>query len=114
MSGHEPPRHLKASAAEVPPKTAAPGCDFFTISGLTSPLEFNSTAPMSDKRAKQRQRVLKSAKIGFNRGSVIDCTIRDISEDGTCLGARRGLLARLPISISLSAKLTLKPRLKEF
>ena len=40
---------------------------------------------MSDKRAKQRQRVLKSAKIGLSRGGIIDCTIRDISEDGACL-----------------------------
>jgi len=40
---------------------------------------------MTDKRAKQRQRVLKPAKIGFKHGGVIDCTIRDISEDGACL-----------------------------
>jgi len=40
---------------------------------------------MSDKRAKQRQRVFKSAKIGLSRGGIIDCTIRDISEDGACL-----------------------------
>jgi PilZ domain len=40
---------------------------------------------MSENLAKLRQRVLKSAKIGFNRGGVIDCTIRDISEDGACL-----------------------------
>ena len=40
---------------------------------------------MSDKRAKRRRLVLKSAKIGFNRGGVIDCAIRDISEDGACL-----------------------------
>jgi len=40
---------------------------------------------MSDKRAKQRQRVLKPAKIRLTRGGVIDCTIRDISEDGACL-----------------------------
>jgi Response regulator receiver domain len=39
---------------------------------------------MSDKRAKQRQRVLKPAKIGLSRGGLIDC-IRDISEDGACL-----------------------------
>jgi two-component system chemotaxis response regulator CheY len=40
---------------------------------------------MSDKRAKQRQRVLKPAKIGLSRGGVIDCIIRDISQDGACL-----------------------------
>jgi two-component system chemotaxis response regulator CheY len=40
---------------------------------------------MTEKRAKQRQRVLKSAKIAFNGGGVIDCAIRDISEDGACL-----------------------------
>ena len=40
---------------------------------------------MSDKRTKQRQRVLKAAKIVINHGGVIDCTIRDISENGACL-----------------------------
>ena len=40
---------------------------------------------MSERRAKQRQRVLKSAKIRLERGGVIDCMIRDISEDGACL-----------------------------
>ena len=40
---------------------------------------------MSDKRTKQRQRVLKAAKIAINRGGAIDCTIRDISENGACL-----------------------------
>ncbi len=40
---------------------------------------------MSERRAKQRQRVLKSAKMRLERGGVIDCTIRDISEDGACL-----------------------------
>ena len=40
---------------------------------------------MSEKRAKQRQRVLKSAKIRLNRGGIIDCTIRDISEGGARL-----------------------------
>jgi two-component system chemotaxis response regulator CheY len=40
---------------------------------------------MSNKRAKPRQRVLKPAKIGINRGGVIDCTVRDISEQGACL-----------------------------
>ena len=40
---------------------------------------------MSDRRAKQRQRVFKSAKIAINRGGVIDCTVRDISKDGASL-----------------------------
>jgi len=40
---------------------------------------------MSEKRAKQRQRVLKSAKLRLNRGGIIDCTIRDISEGGARL-----------------------------
>ena len=42
-------------------------------------------SPMNDKRAEQRQRVFKSAKIAMNRGGVIDCTIRDISKNGACL-----------------------------
>src|ERR1700730_16419257 len=61
------------------------GQDFFTICGLLNIPEFHSVAAMSDKRAKQRQRVLKPAKIGLSRGGVIDCIIRDISEDGACL-----------------------------
>lgn len=40
---------------------------------------------MTDKRAQHRQRVLKAAKIALSNGGMIDCTIRDISEDGACL-----------------------------
>jgi len=40
---------------------------------------------MIDRRAKQRQRVLKPAKIRLIRGGIIDCMIRDISENGACL-----------------------------
>ena len=40
---------------------------------------------MSDRRAKQRQRVFKSAKIAIKSGGVIDCTVRDISKDGASL-----------------------------
>jgi len=40
---------------------------------------------MTDRRAKQRQRVLKPAKIKLSRGGIIDCMIRDISEHGACL-----------------------------
>jgi hypothetical protein len=40
---------------------------------------------MSDRRAKQRQRIFKSAKIANNRGGVIACAVRDISKDGACL-----------------------------
>ena len=39
----------------------------------------------SDKRTNSRRRILKAAKIGFNRGSVIDCTMRNISDHGACL-----------------------------
>jgi len=61
------------------------GQDFFTICGLLNIPEFHSVAAMSDKRARQRQRVLKPAKIRLSRGGVIDCIIRDISEGGACL-----------------------------
>src|SRR5579863_4097542 len=54
---------------------------------------------MGDKRAKRRQRVLKPAKIGFNRGGAIDCTIRDISEDGACLRVASAL--GIPASFEL-------------
>ena len=40
---------------------------------------------MENTRTKQRRRVLKSGKIGFNGGGAIDCVIRDMSERGACL-----------------------------
>jgi PilZ domain-containing protein len=40
---------------------------------------------MSEQRRQLRRRVLKAGKIGFNRGSVIDCTVRNISEHGALL-----------------------------
>jgi two-component system chemotaxis response regulator CheY len=40
---------------------------------------------MAGKRAKQRHRVLRFAKIGINGGGVIDSAIRGISDDGACL-----------------------------
>jgi hypothetical protein len=40
---------------------------------------------MSERRRHFRRRVLKAAKISFNRGSVIDCTVRNISEHGALL-----------------------------
>jgi hypothetical protein len=46
---------------------------------------------MEDKRATARRRVLKSGRIVFNHGlSVINCTVRDLSE--------RGARLRLPSS----------------
>mgnify|MGYP003402947485 FL=1 len=39
-----------------------------------------------EKRVARRQRVLKDGKIVFNQlGSVVDCTIRDLSETGAKL-----------------------------
>jgi len=40
---------------------------------------------MSEQRRVVRRRVLKAAKIGFNRGSIIDCTVRNMSETGALL-----------------------------
>jgi hypothetical protein len=41
---------------------------------------------MTESRTNQRHRVLKAGKIAFNGGaSVLDCTIRNISETGACL-----------------------------
>jgi hypothetical protein len=38
---------------------------------------------MSDKRATDRRRVFKGAKIVFNQGnSVVDCTVRNVSATG--------------------------------
>jgi hypothetical protein len=41
---------------------------------------------MEEKRRSQRRRVLKTGKIVFNGGrSLIDCTVRNISETGALL-----------------------------
>jgi hypothetical protein len=41
---------------------------------------------MSESRNNQRHRVLKAGKIVFNGGaSVLDCTVRNVSETGACL-----------------------------
>ena len=41
---------------------------------------------MDDRRNDGRSRALKSAKIVFNnRFSVIDCTVRNLSDTGCCL-----------------------------
>jgi hypothetical protein len=53
-------------------------------SHLQSPLGLRERS-MSEQRRHIRRRVLKAAKIAFNRGSVIDCTVRNISERGALL-----------------------------
>lgn len=41
---------------------------------------------MDDRRKIQRQRRLKTGKITFNhRSSVVDCTVRNLSDTGACL-----------------------------
>lgn len=41
---------------------------------------------MDERRIKRRQRSLKAGKIVFNRQlSVIDCTVRDLTDEGACL-----------------------------
>ena len=40
---------------------------------------------MAEERTERRARSLKGGKIVFNRSSVIDCTIRDISKHGARL-----------------------------
>jgi PilZ domain-containing protein len=47
---------------------------------------------MVEKRAKARRRTLKVGKIVFNgRCSVIDCTVRDLSDTGACLELPAGI-----------------------
>ncbi|HEY0566556.1 MAG TPA: PilZ domain-containing protein [Xanthobacteraceae bacterium] len=42
--------------------------------------------PPDDRRSKARMRALKAGKIVFNNAySVIDCTVRNLSETGCCL-----------------------------
>ena len=40
---------------------------------------------MNDNRRITRKRVLKTGKILVGRTSIIDCTVRDVSESGACL-----------------------------
>jgi hypothetical protein len=40
---------------------------------------------MNDNRRVARHRVLKGAKIAFGRASIIDVTMRNISDRGACL-----------------------------
>jgi hypothetical protein len=40
---------------------------------------------MSENRKSQRQRILKAGMIAFDRAAGIDCTVRNISDDGACL-----------------------------
>ena len=42
-------------------------------------------AAIAEKRIRHRNRVLKAGKIAFNRGSVIDCMVRNRSETGALL-----------------------------
>jgi two-component system chemotaxis response regulator CheY len=67
---------------------------------------------MSDKRATQSRRVLKPAKIALNRGGGIDCTIRDISEDGACLGVASALGIPESFNLVLDDKTLRRCRLK--
>jgi PilZ domain-containing protein len=41
---------------------------------------------MAERRVDRRMRTLKGARILFNtRGSVLDCTLRNLSDTGACL-----------------------------
>ena len=46
----------------------------------------NKPLVFSDRRTHTRSRVCKGAKIVFNaRASVLDCTVRNVSDAGACL-----------------------------
>lgn len=40
---------------------------------------------MIENRKSPRHKVFKAATIAFNRAAGIDCTVRNISDDGACL-----------------------------
>jgi hypothetical protein len=40
---------------------------------------------MQDNRKSRRQRILKADTIAFDRAAGIDCTVRNISDEGACL-----------------------------
>ena len=47
---------------------------------------------MSERRAAQRQRVLKAASIEFD-GKTVDCTLRNISRTGAALSVTSGIIS---------------------
>ena len=40
---------------------------------------------MGENRKSPRQRILKAGTIAFDRAAGIDCTVRNISDNGACL-----------------------------
>jgi len=57
---------------------------------------------MTERRTKPRPRTLKAAKIIFNqRRSILDCTARDLTDEGACLivGGAVGLPNRFELQV---------------
>ncbi|HMK88493.1 MAG TPA: PilZ domain-containing protein [Methylocystis sp.] len=58
---------------------------------------------MDERRTRQRRKALKHAKIIFDKGCVIDCTLRDLSTTGACVEVAT------PIGIPKDFKLQVGP-----
>jgi len=59
---------------------------------------------MSERRTRERQRVLKGGKIVFNNGaSVLDCTVRNVSGTGACLMVVNALAVPAEFDLRLEA-----------
>jgi hypothetical protein len=63
-----------------------------------------SETRMSERRTRERQRVLKGGKIVFNNGaSVLDCTVRNVSGTGACLMVVNALAVPAEFDLQLGA-----------
>ena len=59
---------------------------------------------VSERRTRERQRVLKGGKIVFNNGaSVLDCTVRNVSGTGACLVVVNALAVPAEFDLRLEA-----------
>jgi|ERR1700677_2913675 hypothetical protein len=58
--------------------------------------------PVNERRAMSRNRILRGAKILVNNRSVIDCAVRDLTDEGACLQVAS------PVGIPLSFDLLIK------
>jgi hypothetical protein len=58
---------------------------------------------MTEQRATQRSRTLKSGTISFDRAAGIDCIVRNISDEGACLEVTS------PLGIPDEFSLVIKP-----
>jgi hypothetical protein len=64
---------------------------------------------MDDQRDMTQRRVFKPAKIAFGRASIIDCTVRTISDSGACLQVGSPVVIPETFNLLLDAGKTTRP-----